>query len=151
MILYPTYAERPPRINYREEFAHWEIDTVIDTKDKNDSVLLTLAKRKTRRYIIHKMESKPSDAILKELAHLKEYFREQFNQVFKNITLDSGQEFAELSKIEQEVCVKIYFPHPYASYKRGTNERNNGVLRLFLPRVVAINGYSMDDITLIED
>lgn len=150
-ILGTSIQERPTSIDCREEFGHWEIDTVIGTKDKHDSVLLTLAERKTRHYIVRKIESKTSHAVLKELTCLKEYFGEHFNQVFKSITSDNGQEFAELSKIEQESCVKIYFTHPYASCERGTNERHNGMLRRFLPKGVAINGYSTEDIAFIED
>lgn len=150
-ILGTSIKERPISINSREEFGHWEIDTVIGTKDKADSVLLTLAERKTRHYIVRKIESKTSHAVLKELAHLKEHFGEKFNQVFKSITSDNGQEFAELSKIEQETFVKVYFTHPYSSYERGTNERHNGMLRRFLPKGIAINGYSTDDIAFIED
>lgn len=150
-ILGTSIKERPASIDSREEFGHWEIDTVIGTKDKNDSVLLTLAERKTRHYIVRKIESKTSASVLKELSNLKQHFGEQFNQVFKSITSDNGQEFAELSKIEQESSVKVYFTHPYASCERGTNERHNGMLRRFLPKGVAINGYSMDEIAFIED
>lgn len=149
-ILGTSIKERPASIDTREEFGHWEIDTVIGTKDKIDSVLLTLAERKTRHYIVRKIESKTSHAVLKELSNLKEYYGKQFNQVFKSITSDNGQEFAQLFKIEQEASVKVYFTHPYASCERGTNERHNGMLRRFLPKGVAINGYSADDIAFIE-
>lgn len=150
-ILGTSIEERPASIESREEFGHWEIDTVIGTKDKNDSVLLTLAERKTRHYIIRKIESKTARAVLEELANLKTYFGEQFNQVFKSITSDNGLEFAELSKLEQESDVKVYFTHPYSSCERGTNERHNGLLRRFIPKGVAINGYSSDEIAFIED
>lgn len=150
-ILGTSIEERSAIIESREEFGHWEIDTVIGTKDKNDSVLLTLAERKTRHYIVRKIESKTAHAVLAELASLKAYFGEQFNQVFKSITSDNGQEFAELSKIEQESAVKVYFTHPYASCERGTNERHNGLLRRFIPKGVAINGYNTDEIAFIEE
>ncbi|WP_410495705.1 IS30 family transposase [Cellulosilyticum sp. ST5] len=150
-ILGTSIEERPVSIDSREEFGHWEIDTVIGTKDKNDSVLLTLAERKTRHYIVRKIASKTSHAVLTELANLKTYFGEQFNHVFKSITSDNGQEFAELSKVEQESAVKVYFTHPYASCERGTNERHNGLLRRFIPKGVAINGYSIDESAFIEE
>ena len=150
-ILGRSIEERSSTIDSREEFGHWEIDTVIGTKDKNDSVLLTLAERKTRHYIVRKIASKTSHAVLKKLANLKIYFGEQFNHIFKSITSDNGQEFAELSKVEQESNVKVYFTHPYASCERGTNERHNGLLRRFIPKGAAINGYSIDDIAFIEE
>lgn len=150
-ILGTSIEERPASIDSRGEFGHWEIDTVIGTKDKNDSVLLTLAERKTRHYIVRKIASKTSQAVLTELANLKSYFGEHFNHVFKSITSDNGQEFAELFKVEQESAVKIYFTHPYTSCERGTNERHNGLLRRFIPKGVAINGYSIDEIAFIEE
>ena len=150
-ILGTSIQERPAIIDSREEFGHWEIDTVIGTKDKNDSVLLTLAERKTRHYLVRKIASKTAHSVLTELDKLKAYFGEQFNQVFKSITSDNGQEFAELSKVEEDSAVKVYFTHPYASCERGTNERHNGLLRRFIPKGIAINGYSIDEIAFIED
>lgn len=85
------------------------------------------------------MESKTSYDVLKEFARLKEYFGEQFNQVFKSSTSDNSQKFTELSKIEQEVCVKVYFINPYTSCERGTSERQNGMLRCFSKGVAQEN------------
>ncbi len=150
-ILGTSIAERPAIIDSRETFGHWEIDTVIGIKDKNDSVLLTLAERQTRHYIVRKIQSKTSQAVLNELKQLKRYFGKQFNQVFKSITSDNGQEFAELSQIEATDDVKVYFTHPYTSCERGTNERHNGMLRRFLPKGLAINNYTVDDIAFIEE
>ncbi|MFR4582798.1 IS30 family transposase [Clostridium cadaveris] len=146
-----SIEDRPADILTREEFGHWEIDTVIGTKDKQDSVLLTLAERQTRHYIVRKIASKTATAVQKELISIKEYFGDKFNQVFKSITSDNGQEFAELHKLEVESDVKIYFTHPYTSCERGTNERHNGLLRRFIPKGNNINGYTIDDIAFVED
>ena len=51
--------ERPERIETREEFGHWEIDTVIGKKETS-SVLLTLDERQTRRRHIVKIPSQRS-------------------------------------------------------------------------------------------
>ena len=37
---------RDPTIETREEFGHWELDTVRGTKDKTDHVLISLLERK---------------------------------------------------------------------------------------------------------
>lgn len=42
-ILGTSIEERPESIETREEFGHWEIDTVLDHKSKNDA-LLTLVR-----------------------------------------------------------------------------------------------------------
>ena len=37
-----SIEERPKSINSRDEFWHWEIDTVVGLKTKTDRVLLTI-------------------------------------------------------------------------------------------------------------
>lgn len=132
-------------------FGHREIDTVIGTKDKDYRVILTLAERKTRYYIVCRIASKTAPAVLTELNHLKAYFGEQFNQIFKSIISDNGLGFAELFKLEEISPIKIYFTHPYTSCERGTNERHNGLLRRFIPKGVAVNEYSTDEIAFIKN
>ncbi|WP_412677392.1 hypothetical protein [Bacillus smithii] len=70
-----------------------------------------------------------SDAI----SCLKKDYGEQFPKVFKNITADNGSEFATLPQ-----CLKkrteVYFTHPYTSSERETNERQNGLIRRFIPK-----------------
>jgi transposase, IS30 family len=41
-----SIEERPVEVDDREEFGHWEIDTVVGKKSK-DQALLTLTERKT--------------------------------------------------------------------------------------------------------
>ena len=150
-ILGNSIDNRPKIIDSRIEFGHWEIDTVIGTKDKHDSVLLTLVERKTRLYIVRKITSKTSSAVLNELSNLKNEFGDRFSTIFKSITSDNGLEFSELASIEETCNTKIYFTHPYTSYERGTNERHNGLLRRFIPKGIAINNFTLDDIAFVED
>jgi len=52
------YAEnRPNEIEKREEFGHWEFDTVV-CKRESSSVLLTLDERKIRKRHIIKIDSR---------------------------------------------------------------------------------------------
>ena len=48
-ILGTSIAERPLDIEVREEFGHWEIDTV-EGKKSDDNALLTIIERKSRFY-----------------------------------------------------------------------------------------------------
>ncbi|MFW3653862.1 IS30 family transposase [Vagococcus fluvialis] len=43
--------QRPKIINSRKAFGHWEIDSVIGSKTKDDNALLTIVERKTRYMI----------------------------------------------------------------------------------------------------
>ena len=55
--------ERPDEIASRNEFGHWEIDTVIGSKSKSNNVVLTLVERLTRKYIALKIEGKTASAV----------------------------------------------------------------------------------------
>lgn len=146
-----SIAERPTDIDNREEFGHWEIDTVIGEKSNNDCVLLTIVERKTRNAIVRKIASKTADAVTEALNNIRNIYSKQFSQVFKTITGDNGSEFADLSTLEAETDTKIYFTHPYSSFEKGTNERHNGLIRRFIPKGKRMSDYSSDDIAFIED
>ena len=135
----------------RNEFGHWEIDTVIGSKSKSDNVVLTLVERITRKYIALKITSKTSFAVNEDIAYLKECYGTKFSQVFKTITSDNESEFAELSQIENDTSIKIYFAHPYSSWERGSNERHNGLLRRFIRKGKRMDNYSYEDIMFIAD
>ncbi|WP_041725662.1 hypothetical protein [Caldicellulosiruptor acetigenus] len=57
-----SLEERPDSANNREEFGHWEIDTLIG-KRSSDSVLVTLTERKTRFGMIFVIPSKESSYV----------------------------------------------------------------------------------------
>lgn len=146
-----SIEERPVSVNSREEFGHWEIDTVIGVKTKDDEVLLTLAERQTRCFFVLKIASKTASAVMQAMTTLQEEYGSQFVNVFKTITSDNGSEFADLSLLEAVTQTKIYFTHPYTSCERGTNERHNGLIRRFIPKGNRMDGYSSDEIGFIED
>jgi IS30 family transposase len=52
----------------------------------------------------------------------------------RTLTLDNGHEFAEHKKMEAALGIKAYFAPPYQSWRRGTNENTNGLLREFFPK-----------------
>lgn len=138
-VLGTSIELRPAHIDEREEFGHWEIDTILGSRSKG-AALLTLTERKTRNEHILKIERKTADCVKKALEALKQSYGFTFSKVFKTITADNGAEFSELSQAlnpDQEV----YYTHPYTSCERGTNERHNGLIRRFIPK-----GKSIDDI-----
>ena len=148
-----SISQRPIDIDNRTEFGHWEIDTVIGEKTKDDNVLLTIVERKTRYAMVLKAIAKTAPAVTDALNKVRDLFGEQFSQVFKSITSDNGSEFADLSTIETETeaNTKIYFTHPYSSFEKGTNERHNGLIRRFITKGKRISDYSCDDIAFVED
>ena len=146
-----SIKERSPEIENRQEFGHWEIDTVIGEKSNTDCVLLTLVERQTRNAIVRKIASKTAEAVMNEINNLRSLFAEQFSEVFKTITGDNGSEFAKLSTLEDHTPTLVYFSHPYSSFERGTNERHNGLIRRFIPKGKRMDDYNVDDIAFIEE
>jgi IS30 family transposase len=109
-------------------------------------VIVTLAERKSRLYLVRRVESKSADdvteAIIKMLSPHKEFV--------KTITFDNGGEFAQHKKIEQELQSLTYFAHPYSSWERGLNENFNGLLRQYIPKGADLRLVTNDDLAIIE-
>lgn len=143
-VLGKSIAERPPEIEDRMEFGHWEIDTV-EGEMSDDNALLTLIERKTRNYYAIKIDDQEHDSVDYAINKLRHSFGELFPQVFKTITSDNGSEFSNLSSCLENIT-DVYFARPYASYERGSNERHNGLLRRYIPKGKAISDYSRDAI-----
>lgn len=143
--------ERPENINNRSEFGHWEIDTVIGKKNKNEAALLTITERMTRKEIIRKIPNKTTESVQNAIATLINEVGNGFSKVFKSFTSDNGSEFAELADLEKTTDTKVYFAHPYSSGERGTNERHNGLIRRFIPKGKSISDFSIESIAKVEN
>lgn len=146
-ILGASISKRPAEIEDREEFGHWEIDTVEGQKS-DDNALLTLIERKTRNYFAIKIDDQDHDSVDYALKKLQDHFGDLFPKAFKTITSDNGSVFSNLAKILEGVT-DVYFAHPYASYERGSNECHNGLLRRYIPKGKAISDYSRKTIKRI--
>lgn len=146
-ILGKSIENRPPIVDTREEFGHWEIDTIVDTKDTSP-VLLTLDERQTRLRHIFKISSRSSDAVLEGIEKLRKIYGDDFTKVFKSITSDNGSEFAKLP--EQLPEIDIYFAHPYSSFERPTNEKQNSLVRRFFPKGKSFKNVSDEAIARVE-
>jgi IS30 family transposase len=148
-ILGQSIEERDPAIDNREEFGHWEIDTVIGKKT-NDEALLTLIERKTRKEFICRLPGKNAPSVEEALKKLFEQYKGSVSNVFKSITTDNGSEFSDLGTLGEQEDIAVYFSHPYASYERGTNERHNGMIRRFIKKGQPIHTYSDEKLSNVE-
>lgn len=149
-ILGKSIEERPKSIDNRDEFGHWEIDSVLGSKTGGDAVILTIVERMTRNVIWLKLKDHSDEAVTEAVDKLKIEYGDKFSEVFKTITGDNGSEFAGLSAQESD-GMKVYFTHPYSSWEKGTNERHNGLLRRFVPKGQRIARFSAEDISFIAD
>ena len=130
-ILGMSIEQRPESVKNRQEFGHWEIDTVVGKREAGE-VLLTLDERMTRKRHIIKITGKNKQSVGKALRTLQNSYGEMFQQVFKTVTSDNGSEFSGLT--EALTGVDVYFAHPYSSGERGTNEKQNSIVRRFIPK-----------------
>ena len=142
--------ERPIDINTREEFGHWEIDSVIGQKKEGQSQVMTIVERKYRKSIWLKVRDHSAEAVDEALKMLFAYFGDKYKEVFKSITGDNGSEFANLSALEVK-GIPAFFTHSYTSCEKGTNECHNRMLRRFIPKGKSIDDYSADDIMFFAD
>ena len=150
-----SIADRPVEIDDRNEFGHWEMDTVVG-KQGTKTVLLVLSERMTRQELIFKIKSKSQVEVIKIMNRLERKNGSNFKELFKSITTDNGGEFLDFESIEKSILcnkkrTKMYFAHPYSSWERGTNENINKMIRRFIPKGIDISVFSTKEIERIQN
>lgn len=129
---------RPLIVLSRETFGHWEMDCVIGKAKGKRQSLLVLTERKTRYEMIFKLSSKTSASVVKCLDALHRKYGADFKTLFQTITVDNGSEFSDADGMEYDKDgnkrTDVYYCHPYSSCERGSNERQNRIIRRFLPK-----------------
>ncbi len=152
-----SIEERPPEVENREEYGHWEMDCVVGKREGGGAVLLVLSERSRREEIIIKMPGKTQESVVASLDRLERKYGKEFKEKFKTITVDNGSEFLDYKGIERSIrndgmkMVNLYYAHPYSSWERGTNENINKMIRRFIPKGTDINKISNARIKLIEN
>lgn len=145
-----SIEERPEEVNSREEFGHWELDSVLGKMGKDEPAVVVLTERKLRQSIWMKVKDHSAEAVDGAFDRLLEEFGDKYREVFKTITTDNGSEFANLSRLEDK-GIGVYFTHPYTSCEKGTVECHNRMLRRFIPKGKSINVYTADEIMIFAD
>ena len=121
-------SQRPEAVASRQEFGHWEGDTVMGKDGRH--CLLTLVERMTRWTRIVKLPARQAREVNKALAREIRSGRLRM----KSLTLDNGTEFHGFKQMQDELGIEVYFAQPYHSWERGTNENTNGLIRQYLPK-----------------
>lgn len=140
-----SIEKRPAEIETRETFGHWEMDTVEGKKKVSKKRILVLTERKTRQEIQIIIPDGTAESVVRALDDIERRMGALFKMVFKTITVDNGGEFSDCEGMERS-CIgegartKIYYCHPYSSYERGSNEKQNRMIRRFIPK-----GTNFDD------
>lgn len=136
-------SERPIIIEQRQRIGDYEGDTVVGKN--HQGILVTLVDRTTREVKIKALANRKANNVAMACTLLLKH--EQLN----SITFDNGKEFALHEDIAKQLNTDIYFARPYHSWERGTNENTNGLIRQFLPKTMALDKVSDEEIKAIED
>ena len=150
-----SISERDTSIENRNEYGHWEMDTVVG-KRKTKEVLLVLTERMTKQEIIRKIKNKSQLCVVNELDKIERKIgSKKFKETFKTITCDNGCENLDFEGIERSAVTKkrrtkVYYAHPYSAWERGTNENANKLIRRFIPKGADISEFSHERIKMIE-
>ena len=106
----------------------------------------------TRFEIIIRTSAKTSAATVKALESTLSKYPQG---TFKTITVDNGSEFQDCYGMEHDKYgnkrLTVYYAHPYSSFERGSNERNNRIIRRYLPKGKSLAKVTQRDCDKIAD
>lgn len=151
-----SIERRPREIDKRQTFGHWELDSVIGQQTKGQT-LLVLTERLTRQEIIFKANDKTAQSTVAMLDKLERRYGADFSRVFKTITVDNGCEFQDCEGMQRSILrpgekrTHIYYCHPYCSGERGSNEKQNSMIRRWIPKGTRMEEFSQQHIDEIAD
>lgn len=151
-----SIEKRPDSVKTREEFGHWEMDTVVGKKGESKHSLLVLTERKTRDEIVVLLFEHTMQAVVRALDCIEKKWGDLFSEVFKTITVDNGAEFSDCKGLEESILedrqrTKVYYCHPYSSYERGSNENQNRLVRRKIPKGINFDDKTIEEIQEVED
>ena len=135
--------ERPPEVDEKKEFGHWEIDLMVGSHHKG--FLVTAVERKTKHTLVGFSQKKDADSVKKELISMFKPIKE----CVKTITADNGKEFAGHEDVARVIEAGYYFAHPYRSCERGLNENTNGLIRQYFPKGKDLRGVTRNELRKI--
>lgn len=129
-------AQRPSVVDDKTRIGDFELDTIIGKGHKG--AVVTIVDRKSKLLLAKPVKRRTaalvSDAIIQLL---KPYIKHTHT-----LTPDNGKEFSYHQQIAKQLETSVYFANPYSSWERGLNEHTNGLLRQYLPKQMAFDNLS---------
>lgn len=119
---------RPEIVNRREEFGHWEGDTVLGLGRRHG--VHTEVERMSRKIMALKVATLKSKETVKVQIRL---FSKLPPQCRRSITLDNGKENHNHCRLKT-IGMSTYFADPYSAWQRGTGENGNWHIRYYFPK-----------------
>jgi len=135
-------TQRPPAIQERDRFGHWEGDTIAFSGDKK-KVVITLVERRSRMvYLIKNNNKYPTEVMGKIAKKMAELPR----KMCKTMTFDQGFEFANPRLLEHRMGCCVYYCETHSPWQKGSNENMNGRIRRYLPRRTNLEAWPQEDL-----
>ena len=151
-----SIEKRPVEIWRRQEFGHWEMDSVMGAVGTNRA-LVVLTERKVRYGLILPVPDHTAKSVVEALDRLERKLGDQFSDIFKTITVDNGTEFSDCEGLQRsrrrrkKRRTTLYYCHPYSPNERGSNENMNRLIRRFFPKGTNFDEVALCDIQATED
>ena len=138
--------ERSLEANERLKIGHIESDTIVGKSHK--SAIATHVCRKSRYLFAKLMPNRKAETMSKTT---QELFSKYKNSMIKSFTNDNGKEFSKHEEVDKKLNTNSYFAHPYHSWKRGTNENTNGLLRRYFPKGTDFTKLTIEEVDKVVD
>ena len=136
----PQWSEE---IRNRLRIGDWEGDTVYGGVGKG--LLVTLVDRKSRFLRMGLLATRNAEDTRLVMEKLLQ------GLPAKSVSLDTGSEFSEFRKLEENLHTLVYFAEPHKPWQRGTNENTNDIVRFFFPKGFDFRTVTDEDIQFVED
>jgi IS30 family transposase len=134
--------ERSEKINNREEFGHWEADTIIGKG--HQGAIVTLDERISKLRMAYPVNSKQACKVSFAISTVLK----PISTWVKSITYDNGKEFAQHEVVNEQLESLSYFAKPYHSWERGQNENANGLLRQYFPKSMVLVDIAFEEVRM---
>jgi IS30 family transposase len=125
-----SIQQRPPEVEDRRTFGHWEADLLIFRREHGKANLTSMIERQTRYTILLPNPDRRSNAVVGRIGRAWQGLPEGS---CRTVTFDRGTEFAAYGLLADQVGTEAYFCDPHSPWQKGAVENANGRIRRFLP------------------
>ena len=137
--------QRPAIVAEKSRIGDGEIDLVLG--GQCSGALVSLVERRSRYTVLGKVASKQAEHVAAVTIELLKPHTGHTH----TITADNGKEFAHHATISEALDTTVYFAHPYHAWERGLNENTNGLIRQYVPKGMALDTLSDQQVHHIMD
>jgi transposase, IS30 family len=136
--------DRPEKINFREEFGHYEGDFIESGKDGKGS-LLVLVERKTRYTFLKYLDDRTTGSVNKAVKEMLGNFP------IESLTIDNDISFQKHRELSEMIEAEIYFCHPQSPHEKGTVENRNKAIRRYVKKRCDLSKLPKEIFSFVEE